>query len=321
MSADRRAYDRQWHQRRRDAALEREQLRLARCPRRAGPGVCRGVLETYIDDKARTRVRCPFCERRRAGVCRDCSAPVYGAIGRAMRCAKHAHDAQHRSMRASEERHHEQRRAAGREYYNKPEVKARRNEYKRLWRKQNPEKVREQKKRFVERHRANPNSWYNRYHRRYRARYRLQKRELERDRARATMPGRRKTSPKCTRCGKATRWRPVHKGHAGRPWTVCTACLFPSMRRIRQRHRRRALARAKEWLASIPAPSRIRRPPTMAKRGPGWERLCVTPGCETVLTHRRKKCTKCLDADRRLAEQKLAPGRGRGHRSDLGRVA
>ena len=318
----RRDYERRYAADRRQQKLEALQLRLQRCPRRAGPGVCGGILETFIEQgTGRTRVRCPLCERRRRGTCRDCNARVYGQVGKAIRCEKHAEQARIAAVRRSEQRHRDKRLAHSRAYYqNNADVRARRNEYKRWYRKVHPEKVRAQKKRYVEKHRKNPNSAYNRYHRRYRAKYRLQKRELERDRLRAAPPS-RKTSPKCTRCGRSTRWKPVPMGHAGRPWTVCTRCLFPSERKIRMRNRRRARQRAKEWIASIPAPGRIRRPVRMAERGPGWERLCITPGCDIVVAHRKKKCTKCREREAALAAAKLAPFRGRGRRTDLEQVA
>lgn len=291
------------------------------CPRRAGKYPCGGRLEVYTDHLGRTRVRCLLCERRKAGICRDCPAPVYGARGRALRCRVHADQAVRESLARYAERNIEEVRARARaRYQNDPVKRAHGNALKSLWRKTNPDKVRAQKLRYVEKYRADPSSKYNRYHARYRAKYRLQKRELERDRLKAKPPA-RKTSPKCTRCGRSTRWRPVHKGHAGRPWTVCTKCLFPSERKIRRAARRREHQRSKAWEASIPNPARIRRPPKMAERGPGWERLCITPGCETVLTHRRKKCSKCREADRRAAELARAPFRGRGRRADLVRVA
>lgn len=319
MNSEQRAYHRRYKQRQRDVALEREQLRSQRCPRRAGAGRCGGAIETYIDAAGRTRVRCGFCERRKAGICRDCNAPVYGAVGKALRCERHATEARRAAIRRSEERHREQRLEKSRAYYqNNPDIRTRRNEYKRWYRKMHPEKTRAQKKRYVEKHRRDPNSAYNRYHRRYRAKYRLQKREFERDRLKANPPA-RKTVPRCSQCGRSTRWRPVHKGNAGRPWTKCTRCLQPSERKIRMRNRRRALQRAKEWEASIPKPGRIRRPPNMAPRGPGWERTCITPGCDRVLTHRKKKCSRCREREAQKAAEQLAPFRGRGRRVDLER--
>jgi hypothetical protein len=323
---ERTKYQREYARRKRRERLEVElahELQTgARCPwPTSGGHKCGGILRTDVGALGRTVITCDWCERRRRGICRDCSMPVQGAIGRALRCATHKHVASRASMRASEERHHEARLESSRAYYrDNDDIRRQRNEYKRAWRKANPEKVREHKKLYIERHKNDPTSQYNRYHAKYRKKYRVQKRELERDRLVAAPPA-RKTSPLCSRCGKSTRWKPVHRGHAGRPWTVCTSCLFPCERKARLRNRRRALHRAKEWLESIPKPERIKRPPQMAQRGPGWERLCITPGCETVLTHRKKKCTKCRARDETIAAQRLASHRGRGRRTDLENVA
>ncbi|HEY7236543.1 MAG TPA: hypothetical protein VH539_20445 [Gemmatimonadaceae bacterium] len=301
---------------RRAKRLDEEMQTAATCPRRQGSSTCGGRIRVDVVEFGKTKLTCERCERRTRGICRDCPARVYGQVGKAIRCARCARVATREAVRASEARHHDERIEKSRAYYrDNEEVRRRRNEYKRAWRKANPEKVRAQKKRYVDRHAANPNSRYNRYHKKYRTRYREQKRELERDRLQAVAAPR--TARPCTRCGKSTRWRPVHKGHAGKPWTVCTKCLHPCERKTRLRNRRRALARAKAWLDSIPDPSRIRRPPTAAVRGPGWERTCITPGCDTVLTHRKKKCTKCRQRDAQAANQTLAHQRGRGRRTDL----
>jgi hypothetical protein len=316
----RRRYSREYARRRRDQAFAGQLTTAHRCPKKTSKSTtCGSKLDTTIDLDGRTIVSCPKCERKRRGLCRGCSARVDGTIGKALWCARCRHRANLESARRSVARNHDQVLRAARAYYQtRPEVRAHRNEYKRQYRKLHPDKVREQKRRYIEKHRTDPNSAYNRYHRRYRAKYRLQKRELEIERLRVAPPA-RKTSPACTRCGKSTRWLPVHKGHAGRPWTVCSKCLYPGARAARKRNRRRALARAKEWLASLPKPGRIRRPPNVAVRGPGWERTCLTPGCDTVVTHRKKKCTKCRARDAQLAAAHLASVRGR--RTDRERVA
>lgn len=51
---------------------------------------CRGLLLIEVDRSGTTRVSCPRCDRRRAGLCRDCPRPVYGTVGKAVRCAEHA---------------------------------------------------------------------------------------------------------------------------------------------------------------------------------------------------------------------------------------
>lgn len=312
----RRQYGRRYAQARRDRELAERQRTSPKCPRRQGTGICGGTLEVDTDALGRTLLRCVRCVRRKSGICQDCPAPVAGHVGKALRCARHQEAAKRLQVRASEVRHRDEYNAKWRaEYAQMPaDEKARRNALKAAWRKANPEKVRAQKQRYVERHRSNPKSGYNRYHARYRAKYRHQKRGLERDRL-AIAPPPRKTSPQCAKCGRSTRWTPILHGGTGRPWTKCAKCIFPCERAIRRRNRRRAHARAKAWFAA--APATIKRPPGEAKRGPGWERLCITPGCETVLTHRRKKCRKCLERDRVAAQQQLAPHAGRGRRTDI----
>lgn len=312
----RRQYQRKYAQSRRERELAARNRTAVACQRRQGSGLCGGKLETTTDHIGRSVTQCARCERRKHGICQDCPKPVYGQRGKAIRCSTCARAAAQRQVRASEARHRDEYNAKWRvEYAQMPaDEKARRNALKAAWRKANPEKVRAQKDRYVKKHRSNPKSHYNRYHAKYRAKYRLQKRELERDRLAAT-PAPRKTSPKCTRCGKSTRWKPILRGGTGRPWTKCTTCLFPCERKTRRASRRRALARAKEWFATIPAPEKIKRPPNQAKRGPGWERTCVT--CDRVLTHRKKKCSVCKKAAQERATAELAPHRGRGRRTDL----
>lgn len=315
----RREWERKYARDQREKQLKEQLRTAARCPKRQGPATCGGPIRVDVGTLGETVLVCEWCERQAAGICRDCSRPVYGTIRKARYCAEHAKASRQRSIEASQERHHDERLQRSREYYQgNDEVRQRRTEYKRAWRKANPEKVKAQKKRYVERHAADPNSKYNRYHAKYRKKYRHQRRVLERDRLRVAPPL-RKSSPKCTKCGKSTRWKPVPFGGSGRPWTVCTACLHPCERAVRQKSRRRQLARAREYFDAIPR--KVNRPPREATRGPGWERLCITPGCETVLTHRRKKCTKCRARDAELAAQRLADHRGRGRRTDLENVA
>jgi hypothetical protein len=70
-------------------------------------------------------------------------------------------------------------------------------------------------------------------------------------------------------------------------------------------------------LAEPTKPVRIVPPKAPARRGPGFERLCITLGCDVVVTHRKKKCSRCRERDRQLAAAKLEPYRGRGRRADL----
>lgn len=64
-----------------------ERSTLERCPRKAGPYPCGGLLEIEIDREGRTFSWCPWCERRAAGICQDCPRPVDGQVRKALRCA------------------------------------------------------------------------------------------------------------------------------------------------------------------------------------------------------------------------------------------
>jgi hypothetical protein len=295
-------YGRQWAARQRQARLIEQMRTAATCPRKQGPGVCGGRIRVDVGKLGQSILVCEFCERRERGVCRDCSAPVYGARGKAIRCARHKHEAQ---------------RARAREAYRtRDEERERRLEYKRAYRKANPDKVRAQKKRYVERHRADPNSKYNRYHASYRKRHRLHRRETEN--TRNAIKREHRAVPACSDCGKPTGWTPVSAEKPGAPWKTCMKCAWPYQRRKRRRIRREAANRiaADPNFGLPPKPVRVHRPANPAIRASGWERLCVTPGCDIVVTHRKKKCTKCQRRDSELARQQLEPHRGRGRRTD-----
>jgi hypothetical protein len=317
VSLDRRRYNREWARRRNERELADRQRTAATCPRRHGPGVCGGVLTTDTDRIGRTVIVCDRCERRKRGICRDCSRSVYGRVGTAIRCEAHAEMARQRQMRAYTVRHHDKVLARCRAANGDPEVRRAKAEYKRLWRKANPEKVRAQKKRYVERQAANPSSTYNRYHRRYRKHHEVYYRQIEKTKRTIARAGWR--PPPCKECGKSTRWKPVPGQTGGRPWGTCNSCAFPFQVRERRRVRRSA-ARA---LANNPRfglkakPVNVRPPRSPALRGPGYERLCITPGCQTVLTHRSKKCTRCREREAEAARKVLARTQGRGRRVDL----
>jgi hypothetical protein len=310
-----RVKSREYARRQRAKELDAKLKTATRCPKRQGKFECGGPLRIDTDGNGMTVVTCEWCERQKRGICRDCPKPVYGK--RARRCRECAHKAN----RASEQRwfaeHRDEELAKYREYYNRPEVRTARNEYKRQWRKANPDKVRAQKKRYVARHSGDKASWYEKYHARYRRKHRLHYRELQNTRNAIAREG--WTPPACKKCGRATGWTPVPGRASGRPWDLCNRCVFPCERKNRRRIRRAAAKRlaTDPRFGLPPKPVKVRRPARAAVRGPGSERLCITPGCDVVVTHRKKKCTKCRERDRRLAEEKLAPARGRGHRTDL----
>lgn len=316
----RRAYGREYAQRIRDRRLAEKMRAATRCPKRHGPGVCGGLLETRIGQLGATVIVCPLCERQRAGICRYCSRPVEGQRKKALYCRQHREEIRLKQVRASQERHHEERLQKARDLYWADEARRARNLRKKaLWRKANPEKVRAQKRRYVEKHRNDPDSRYMRYHRRYRKRHAAYYRESARRRATT----RRRPIPNCKKCGEATGWTPVTQLNPGRPWETCMRCASKDKRK----QRRRARAEAAKRIAQDPRfglranPARVRPPLRPSPRGPGYERICITPGCDIVVTHRKKKCSRCRRRDVELAAQELAKSAGRGRRTDLERVA
>jgi len=178
--ARRRKYAREYARRKRDREMEKRRSGEVYCPRKFGRfGICGAKLEHVTDGNGGVRVVCPACERMRRGICADCARPVDGKVGYARRCAEHKKKASRRSIRASENRHREERRARSRKYYNNnPDIRERRNEYKRLWRAANPDKVAQQKRR--EALRQSPKR--AKYHERYRRHRRKERAARELDR-------------------------------------------------------------------------------------------------------------------------------------------
>jgi hypothetical protein len=145
---DRRTYQREYARERYQRSLAAKRLSARVCPRRFGLyGVCGSALVSYTDGSGNLVVRCPACERFEKGLCRDCNLPVDGAVRKARRCAKHKAEATRKSLRNYAENNRDLVNRRGRKSYKNKEVRRRRNEYKRLWRKANPDKVRAQKRR------------------------------------------------------------------------------------------------------------------------------------------------------------------------------
>lgn len=219
---DRRKYHREWWQRRRDAKLDAARQSRSTCPKQHGRGVCAGALYSITDGNGRSRVVCDRCERQRRGICRDCPLPVEGHVGKALRCAKHKREAQRLNLRRYAVNHRrEVCQRAKASYRNDPAKRAARNEYKRLWRKLNRDKVKAQKRR------ANLRG--------YGKEYQAKRREREREQLAA---------------------------------------------RERMRH-----------------------------HGITELRTCLTPGCDRVVTHRKKKCSVCKEREAQQAAALLASRR------------
>ena len=311
MSADRRTYAREYARKRRARAFAERLRGAVTCPRKEGKhGVCGGRLETIVGEFGRTVVSCPRCIRRERGICRDCTAPVVGAVGKALRCAQCKHAALLRARRKSLEEHREETNARARELAQRPDVRARRLEYKRAYRKANPEKVRAWKYREAVSE-GRSRTRHLRYHRRYNAR----KSRAEKKRAAAllayyaTHPER--PVARCRGCAGFLDWTPAPG--RGRPPAWCDDCASPV-----EQKRRVKLGRSFRVVPEPPAPTHV---PQIALarafRLVGGPRTCLTAGCDTEVTGRAKKCTACKARERSLAAALLELHRGRGRRTDL----
>lgn len=143
----RRRYARLYARRQRRARLEARWRSGGPCPAGLGGGACGGRITVTIGTLGQTLMQCERCERKRRGICRDCSMPVAGRIGYATRCAYHRHIAKNRAVRSYVERNRRTVNAKARRYARKN--RTRNGEYKRLWRKANRDKVRAQKRRYA----------------------------------------------------------------------------------------------------------------------------------------------------------------------------
>jgi hypothetical protein len=143
---NRRMYARLWARRKRARTLEDARMGHVRCPRKPGRfGECRGVLQNVVRHDGWMETICPLCERREQGVCRDCPLPVDGQPRKAIRCAGCKRQVAREATCRYVERNRRLVNRKAREY---GRLKRReRAEYKRLWRKAYPDKVRAQKRR------------------------------------------------------------------------------------------------------------------------------------------------------------------------------
>lgn len=310
-SERRRTYAREYARRKRERALSTERRATKKCPRRAGPGQCGGELDVVIDLLGRAIISCALCERRERGTCRDCSAPVEGTVRKAMRCARHKEEARSRQIRASGLRHREEQRARNRERYHQPAVRARRIEYKRLWRKANPEKVRAGKYRALVRH-GKARDKYLRWHKRYNSRKtrQLTKRAEATLAYYATHPNR--PVPQCRGCKLYLDWIPLPNGRAGCPPRWCDGCASPA-----ELARRKKSGRSIVALETPPPPRHIALRMVERLQKQFADRTCLTPGCDVVLKGRAKKCPECKARELELARRLLMARQGRGRRVDL----
>jgi len=319
--AARKVYARDYARRLRQRQLLEKQRSSRTCQHRHGSGYCGGVLETRTDLNGRTIIHCPLCERRERGICRDCPAPVAGVLRKAVRCARckeKAREAQTERWRVAHQE--EIRERQNERYHANDEQRLRKLEYKRLWRKANPDKVRAAKQRYAKRHGCQKDSRYLEYHRKYNAQTARQEEKRARARAKYYEKHPVRPDPHCETCSEKITWTPG----MGRPPRTCDRCC--DKYQLAARLKRRAAGEAKRAAAPPAAPApvkriRIRHPMPVRYDAQG-HRLCLTPGCDIVVTHRKKRCTKCRQREIAQARALIeANHRGRGRRTDMERVA
>lgn len=256
-----RRQSREWRRRKKAAELAATNATATHCQRKQGPGKCGARLEHRIV-QGRVVTTCPGCARRQRGICRLCPAKVAGTVGYALYCEPCKRDATKESARRHYRRNRTEILRRDKKWRDAlpDDVKASRLMQKKMWRRANPERVAASKARERERRREKILA----YHRERRARLREQIRE----KARVDYYKRKPVLviPPCVECGAPIQWAPP-----GRPKKRCDACVPPSVRA-----RRRPVV--PEYVRpTIEAPLRT----------------CITPGCDIVVTHRRKKFDRC----------------------------
>ncbi|HET8772050.1 MAG TPA: hypothetical protein VFM71_13785 [Gemmatimonadaceae bacterium] len=161
----RRAYARRHAAKCRAAKLAAANQHARTCTHREGPhGRCGGLLEDRVVNGRVVR-SCPRCARRKAGICRDCPRPVYGQVGKALRCAACKARSVAMQTKKSEAAHRAEKRARARELWlaMPAEERERRAILKRAWRKAHPDKVKAQKRREALRQSPHARAYHQRY--------------------------------------------------------------------------------------------------------------------------------------------------------------
>jgi hypothetical protein len=287
---DQRTYQREYARKRRAAKLAAVNASATTCQRRQGRGRCGARLEEVMAPLGRVRVVCPACARRLAGVCRDCPRPVDGARGRAIRCAACRERAQQIANQRSEAGRREiKNRKARQRFRQDAEARARKNAASRAWRMKNPEKVREHKRRDWLRRRETCLAYQRQYNEARREAKRLAAREYHR----ANTPA---PQPVCRRCRRDIPWDRV----PGRPPLDCVFCQA-AVRPAELRAAIRRWAAHEDPVPAPPAPAPLWHPKQPARRNAQGERLCLRPGCTTVVQFRARKCWACKQADAQAA--------------------
>lgn len=214
-------------------------MNSVKCP--IAPRFCGGFLE-FTSVAGKLVESCPRCDRRRAGICRDCPSPVEGYVGKAIRCAsckkRRRRENEHHFMRDPDNRARKNRRYRKR-WHTNAEFRERRRSYKVAWRAAHPDRVKRWKRAYL----LKQPKAYLAYHRRRNADpvHRAKNRALSREKYYEKHPVR--PDPHCSGCEVRIEW-----SGKGRPRATCDRCCTPSELRRRQEgynataHRKRKAA-------------------------------------------------------------------------------
>lgn len=273
------------------------------CPHAHGGGRCGALLEEGTDGTGKLVLKCPACERRLRGICRDCPRPVEGRVGSAVRCKECKTRKQQEQVANYIKQHRDEINARMRERSQRAEERARRLAYGKAYRKAHPERVRLWKRREA----LKQGSRRLEYARRYNAARREEKARVMREQYYATTPA---PSPVCVSCARDIPWEARGQGGAaGRPPKRCVFCEARERPSVLRSYvmkwatkDERAAATPKAKTAVRPLRPKHRMP---TRHNAAGERLCADAPCDQVVSGRQKKCARCKQRERELALRQL----------------
>lgn len=196
-------YGTAWRRQKRREQWAKKAANALLCPARLARGhVCKTPLQSRFVN-GETVPFCPTCDLKARGVCIDCKgAPVYGTVGRALRCALCSKLAKQEQCNRWKTKYRKTVNGKARQYAR--DHSEGRREYKRLLRKLKPTRMAQLKRESYERNREKVLA----YHRNYRATRLAQKREVERLRALGQLPPRTCLTCETVLTGRAKRCEP-----------------------------------------------------------------------------------------------------------------
>lgn len=192
---------------------------------------CRGALDIEVVRGGHVVTVCQRCERRKAGLCRDCPKKVYGTVGKAMRCEWCAKQTKREHARRwmADPDNRAKKNAGYRARTKTQESRAKRAANRRAWCAKNPEKVKRHHRNFLLREgRAREN--YLAYHRKRNADPVAGQKKRDHALRRYYELHPERPSPMCKGCGGALPYLGT-----GVPPRWCDDCCNPTERSRRKR--------------------------------------------------------------------------------------